>query len=237
MATSTEAPITSTSRSKPPFEDLTVLSTLALKGALEAAAPGLHAEFHATQALLKSIAGGAAADVVILTAEGIDQLVAEGAVLPQTRLNLGRSGVGLAVRAGAPKPRIGTWPELKETLLAAASVGHSKQGASGLYFAGLLEKHGLADKLKKRVIVEKGPVAAGIAKGEIQLGAQLLCELAPVPGIDIIGPLPAEVQKFYSFSAAVMKASKKPDQARAFLDFMRTEPVRAAMKKNLLEPA
>jgi molybdate transport system substrate-binding protein len=225
------------SQSKPPFEDITVLSTLALKGALEAAAPGLRAEFHATQALLKSIAEGAAADVVILTREGIDQLVSRGAVAPETRLELGRSGVGLAVKAGAPRPKIGTWEELKQTLLSAQSVGHSKQGASGLYFAGLLEKHGLASQLKKRVIVEKGPVAAGIAKGEIELGAQLLCELAPVTGIDIIGPLPKEVQTYYSFSAAVMKSSRNPKAAKAFLDFMRTEPVRAAMKKNLLEPA
>lgn len=223
------------SRSKPPYADVTVLSTLALKGALESAAPGLRAEFHATQALLKSIADGAVADVVILTKEGIDQLVSQGAVAPQTRLELGRSGVGLAVRKGAARPKIGTWDELRQSLLAAESVGHSKQGASGLYFAGLLEKHGLASKLKKRVIVEKGPVAAGIAKGEIQLGAQLLCELAPVAGIDIIGPLPKEVQTYYSFSAAVMKSSKNPKAAQAFLDFMRTEPVRAAMKKNLIE--
>jgi molybdate transport system substrate-binding protein len=225
------------SRSKPPYADISVLSTLALKGALESAAPGLRAEFHATQALLKSIAEGMAADVVILTKEGIDQLVRQGSVLPETRLELGRSGVGMAVRAGAPRPKIGTWDELRQTLLAAESVGHSKQGASGLYFAGLLEKHGLADKLKKRVIVEKGPVAAGIAKGEIQLGAQLLCELAPVAGIDIIGPLPKEVQTYYSFSAAVMKSSKNPQGAKAFLDFMRSEPVRAAMKKNLIEPS
>ena len=225
------------SQSKPSFADISVLSTLALKGALEAAAPGLRAEFHATQALLKSIAEGAAADVVILTREGIDELVKRGAVLPETRLELGRSGVGLAVRAGAARPKIGTFDELKQTLLNAESVGHSKQGASGLYFAGLLEKHGLANKLKKRVIVEKGPVAAGIAKGEIQLGAQLLCELAPVAGIDIIGPLPKEVQTYYSFSAAVMKKAKNPAGAKAFLDFMRTESVRAAMKKNLIEPA
>jgi molybdate transport system substrate-binding protein len=229
------------SQSKPPYADsfgkLSVLSTLALKGALEAAAPGLRAEFHATQALLKSIAEGAAADVVILTKEGIDQLISQGAVLRETRLDLGRSGVGMAVRAGAPKPDISSFEALKRTLMNAESVGHSKQGASGLYFAGLLEKHGLANKLRKRVIVEKGPVAAGIARGEIQLGAQLLCELAPVAGIDIIGPLPAEVQTYYSFSAAVMKASKNPSGAKAFLDFMRTEPVRAAMKKNLIEPA
>ena len=223
------------SRSKPPYADITVLSTLALKGALESAAPGLQAEFHATQALLKSIAEGAVADVVILTKEGIDHLVKDGHADPATRIELGRSGVGLAVQKGAPRPRIGTWDELKQTLLAAQSVGHSKQGASGLYFAGLLEKHGLANRLKKRVIVEKGPVAAGIAKGEIQLGAQLLCELAPVAGIDIIGPLPKEVQTYYSFSAAVMKSSRNPQGAKAFLDFMRTEPVRAAMKKNLIE--
>src|SRR3954464_5819712 len=94
------------SQSKPPYAEITVLSTLALKGALEAAAPGLRAEFHATQALLKSIADGASGDRVILTAEGIDQLIAQAAVLPQTRLELGRTGVGLAVRAGAAKPRI-----------------------------------------------------------------------------------------------------------------------------------
>jgi molybdate transport system substrate-binding protein len=212
-----------------------VLSTLALKGALESAAPGLRAEFHATQALLKSIADGAVADVVILTKEGIDHLMKDGHLDPATRIELGRSGVGLAVKAGAARPKIGTWDELKQTLLSAESVGHSKQGASGLYFAGLLDKHGLAHRLKKRVIVEKGPVAAGIAKGDIQLGAQLLCELAPVAGIDIIGPLPKEVQTYYSFSAAVMKSSKNPKAAKAFLDFMRTEPVRAAMKKNLIE--
>jgi molybdate transport system substrate-binding protein len=225
------------SQSKPPYVDIGVLSTLALKGALESAAPGLRAEFHATQALLKSIAEGVAADVVILTKEGIDQLVREGSVRPGTRLELGRSGVGLAVRKGAPRPKIGTWAELRQTLLTADSVGHSKQGASGLYFAGLLEKHGLADKLKKRVIVEKGPVAAGIAQGEIQLGAQLLCELAPVAGIDIIGPLPKEVQTYYSFSAAVMTKAQNPQAAEAFLDFMRSDAVRAAMEKNLIEPA
>jgi len=225
------------SQSKPPYADISVLSTLALKGALESAAPGLRAEFHATQALLKSIADGAVADVVILTKEGIDHLMKDGHLDPATRIELGRSGVGLAVKAGAARPKIGTWDELKQTLLSAESVGHSKQGASGLYFAGLLDKHGLAHQLKKRVIVEKGPVAAGIAKGDIQLGAQLLCELAPVAGIDIIGPLPKEVQTYYSFSAAVMKSSKNPKAAKAFLDFMRTEPVRAAMKKNLIESA
>lgn len=228
------------SPSNPRFDNLSVISTLALKGVLDAAAPahlcGLRVEFHATQALLKDIAAGKSADVVILTDEGIAELVQKKSVVPGTVTRLGRCGVGLAVRAGASKPDIHDLAALEKALLAADSVGHSRMGASGLYFAGLLERLGLADKLKKRVIVDKGPVAAGVASGEIQLGAQLLCELAPVKGIDIVGPLPDPVQKFYSFSAAVMAQAAKPDAAKAFLDFLRSEPVRAEMKRNYLQP-
>jgi molybdate transport system substrate-binding protein len=224
------------SPSKPPF-DLAVLSTLAMKGVLDDAVPGLRAEFHATQALLKSIAAGESADVVVLTAEGIDQLSREAKIIGASRVELGSSGVGLAVRAGAPKPDIRSLQALKETLLAAGSVAHSRQGWSGIYFAQLLERLGLADRLKKRVIVEKGPVAAAIARGEAELGAQLLCELAPVPGIDIVGPLPDEVQKSVVFAAAVMSGSAKRAAAQAFLDFLGTTAVHAAMRKNLFTPA
>ena len=226
--------------SKPSFENLSVISTLALKGVLDAAVPaqfpGLRAEFHATQALLKDIAAGKSADVVILTDEGIAELSRKGSLLAGTATKLGRSGVGLAVRAGARKPDISSVEALKKTLVSAASVGHSRMGASGLYFAGLLERLALVEQLKKRVIVDKGPVAAGVASGEIELGAQLLCELAPVKGIDIVGPLPGEVQKFYSFSAAVMAKAANPDAAKAFLAFLKSDAVRAEMKRNYLEP-
>ena len=224
------------SPSKPRFENISVISTLALKGVLDAAAPGLRAEFHATQALLKDIAAGKSADVVILTEEGIRELSQKNFLVPGTEMKLGRSGDGLAVRAGAAKPDISTLEALKKTLVSVDSVGHSRMGASGLYFAGLLERLGLADRLKKRVIVDKGPVAAGVASGEIRLGAQLLCELAPVKGIDIVGPLPDEVQKFYSFSAAVMAKAANEQGAKAFLDFLRTDAVRAEMKRNYLQP-
>jgi molybdate transport system substrate-binding protein len=224
------------SPSKPRFEDLSVISTLALKGVLDAAAPGVRSEFHATQVLLKDIAAGKSGDVVILTDEGIAELSKKAFLLPGTEMKLGKSGVGLAVRTGARKPDIHDVEALKKTLLAARSVGHSRQGASGLYFAGLLERLQLADKLKKRVIVDKGPVAAGVASGEIELGAQLLCELAPVKGIDIVGPLPDEVQKFYSFSAAVMAKAAKPDAAKAFLEFLKSDGVRAEMRRSYLQP-
>jgi molybdate transport system substrate-binding protein len=224
------------SPSKPRFDDLSVISTLALKGVLDAAAPaqscGYRVEFHATQALLKDIAGGKSADVVILTDEGIAELAQRNFLAPGTPRQIGRSGVGLAVRAGANKPDISSVAALEQALLAADSVGHSRMGASGLYFAGLLERLQLADKLKKRVIVERGPVAAGVASGEIALGAQLLCELAPVRGIDIVGPLPDEVQKFYSFSAAVMASATRPEAARAFLDFLTSEALRPELRRN-----
>ena len=225
------------SPSKPPFKDITVLSTLALKGALQDTVQDLRVEYHATQALLKSIAEGASADVVILTAEGIDTLASQGKLIAATRIELGTSGVGLAVRAGARKPRIGSLAELKETLINAQSVAHSRQGWSGLYFAKLLERLGLVDKLKQRIIVDKGPVAAVIASGEAELGAQLLCELAPVAGIDIVGPLPDEVQGTVAFSGAVMAAATKRAAAQAFLDFLGTAAVQAAMRKNYLMPA
>jgi molybdate transport system substrate-binding protein len=110
-------------------------------------------------------------------------------------------------------------------------------GASGIYFAQLIERLGLAERLKKRVIVEKGPVGAAVARGEAELGAQLLCELAPVPGIDIVGPLPDEVQKSSVFAAAVMSGSAKRAAAQAFLDFLGTAAVQAAMRKSLFIPA
>ena len=208
-----------------------------MKGVFDAAAPNLKAQFHATQALLKSIAEGASADVVILTAEGIEQLAQQGKVMAATRVELGSSGVGIAVRAGAPQPNIGTVEALKRALLDASSVAHSRMGASGIYFAGLLERLGLAERLKKRVIVEKGPVGAAIARGDAELGAQLLCELAPVAGIDIVGPLPDEVQNLSVFAAAVMSGTQKRAAAQAFVDFLGTAAVQAAMRENYFTPA
>jgi molybdate transport system substrate-binding protein len=210
---------------------LTVLSTLAMKGVLEdAAPPGAAIRYHSTQALLEAITAGERADVVILTREGIDKL--GGKV--SGRMELGSSGVGLAVRAGAPKPDISTVAKLEQALLGAASVAHSKSGASGLYFSGLLERRGWASRLKKRVVVERGPAAAAVVAGDAEIAVQLLCELAPVKGIDVVGAFPAEVDNLSHFSAAVMKPST---EAEAFMQFLQSPQVRAAMQKNLFTPA
>ncbi len=219
-----------------------VLSTLALKGTLEKlraefdrAVPGLHVRFDATQAILASLREGAKADVLILTAEAIEALQSEGRVRDARKL--GSSGVGVAVRAGAPQPDISTLEAFKKALLAAESVAHSKVGASGLYFSSLLKDIGMENRLKKRVIVEKGPVGLAVARGEAQIGIQQLCELAPVPGIDIVGGLPAPLQVLTWFAAGIAADTKEPDAAKAFLDLLAAETTRNAMRESRIDPA
>jgi molybdate transport system substrate-binding protein len=141
------------------------------------------------------------------------------------------------VRAGAPKPDIGSVAALESALLAARSVAHSKVGASGLYFSELLERLGIASRLKQRVVVEKGPVGAVVAAGEAELGVQQLCELAPVAGIEIVGPLPGPVQKLTYFAAGLPAAAVRPEAALALVELLRSDAARAAMIEGGLQPA
>ena len=212
-----------------------ILSTLALKGVLEQLVPDLAVRFDATNTLLKLIAAGEPADLLILTADAIADLEKKGKISSSTAL--GSSGVGIAVRSGAPKPDIGTVEALKSSLLSAESIAHSKVGASGIYFADLLKSLGIAQRLKKIVVVERGPVGAVVAAGGAEVGVQQLCELAPVPGIDIVGPLPDAIQRFTMFSAGVLKPAKDPAAARALIDFLRSDAASAAMEKNGMTPA
>jgi len=200
-----------------------VLSTLALKGVLEKLQPpGYELRFDSTQAILKRMSEGERADVLILTAEAMDDLQARGRV---TQVSvLGSSGVSLAVRKGAPRPDIGTQNALVRTLQSAQSVAHSRSGASGLYFAAILEKLGVS--LKKRVIVEQGPVGLAIARGEAELGAQMTCELAPVAGIDIVGPLPGALQTLTHFSAGISADAMDAAGARALIELLLSDAAR-----------
>lgn len=199
---------------------IAVVSSLALKGVLEEFRPAferslaarLDLRFDATQAVLAQV-GSLRADLLVLTAEAMEALRKDGQVT-QVRA-LGSSGVGIAVRAGAPKPDIGSVEALKRTLAAASSVAHSKVGASGIYFSELLQR--LDITLKKRVVVENGPVGLVVAAGDAEIGVQQLCELAPVPGIEIVGPLPEPVQRVTHFSAGITANAANPEGARALM--------------------
>ena len=196
---------------------IVVLSSLALKGALEkgkaqfeeALGAPLDLHFDATQALLPRLAAGFRADLVVVTAEAMK-------ALPVSEVRaLGASGVGVAVKAGARKPDIGTVAAFKRALESAGSVAHSKVGASGIYFAELVEK--LPIRLKKRIVVEKGPVGLVVARGEAEIGLQQICELEPVPGIDLVGPLPGPIQRMTHFVGGIPTNAVNPDGGKALL--------------------
>jgi molybdate transport system substrate-binding protein len=193
-------------------QTLRLLSTLALQGALEAAAPSLAAaldtpiaaEFAPTKVLVDRLAGGESADVVILTAEAVAALGDAGR-LASSAVALAASRVGLAQAPGLPHPDIATPDALVATLRAARSIAYSGAGASGIFFAGLLERLGIAVEINaKATVIPSGLTGALVADGRVQYAVQQISELRLVPGIDIIGPLPASVQTPAVFSAAVM---------------------------------
>jgi molybdate transport system substrate-binding protein len=188
--------------------------------------------------LVKELEAGAAADLVILTAEAIDDLIKRGKVVAGSRVDLARSGIGIAVRKGASKPDIGSPDALKQTLLAAKSVAHSKTGMSGIYFPTVLARLGITDAMQSKIVMpEPGtPVGDVVAKGEAEIGVQQISELLPVAGVDVVGPLPATLQKITTFSAGIPSAAKEPDAAKALVTFVAKE-ARPLLGPKGLEPA
>jgi molybdate transport system substrate-binding protein len=191
-----------------------------------------------TNGLLKELDAGAIGDLAILTADVIDDLIKRGKVAAGSRVDLARSGIGIAVRKGASKPAIGTPEELKQALLAASSVAHSKTGLSGIYFPTVLARLGIADAMKSKIVMPEpgNPVGEVVAKGDAEIGVQQISELLPVAGIDIVGPLPAELQKITTFSAGLLAGAKDPDTAKALVTFVAAES-RPLLKGKGLEPA
>ena len=221
-----------------------LLSTLALKGAVERlagqyqAATGakLDADYAPTVGLLKRLREGEKADVLILTREGLDELIGEGAVVAASKVDLARSYVGLAVKAGQPHPDISTEAALRKTLLAARSVAYSKIGASGIYFAELIQRLGLAAEINARATVTAGFTAERLITGEADLAVQQISELKQVAGVEIVGPIPHALQAPAVFSAGCMMATDKVAPAEQFLKFLRSPQAASILREAGLEP-
>ena len=180
---------------------------------------------------------GEPVDVIMLPDAALNELVKEGLIDSSSRVPLARSGVGMAVRAGAPKPDIRSVDGLRRALLQAKSVAYSAQ-VSGLYLANeLFPKLGVADQLKpKSIVVERERVGAVVARGEAEIGFQQVSELMAIKGIDYVGPLPAQVQRITSFSAGVTTTAKNPAGARALIAIFNTPEGARVMTKYGLEP-
>jgi len=219
-------------------------STLALKGAMQRlagqyqamAAARIDADFAPTVGLLERLRNGETADVVILTKEGLDELVAEGAVAAESKVDLARSYVGIAVKARDRHPEIATEPALRQALLAARSVAYSKIGASGIFFAELIKRLGIASEINAKATITSGFTADRLITGEADLAVQQISELKQVSGIEVVGPIPHELQTPAVFSAGRMTASKEAAQADALLKYLASREVAPVLRESGLEP-
>ncbi len=222
-----------------------LLSTLALMGAVRSlagpyrAASGVRidADFAPTLSLLDRLRRGESADVVILTKQALDDLAGKGCVVASTCADLARSLVGLAVKAGADHPDIATEAALRATLLGARSVAYSRVGASGILFAEMIEKMGIASEINARArIIPSGVTAEWLLSGAADLAVQQLSELKLISGVEVVGAIPHHLQTPAIFSAGRLSGSTRVAQSDALLEFLVSAEAAAALRESGLEP-
>ncbi|MBB5390064.1 MULTISPECIES: substrate-binding domain-containing protein [unclassified Herbaspirillum] len=190
------------------------------------------------QAIPNRLARGEQFDVVIMVGDSLDGLVKAGKVSQKDHELLALSRIGLAVKAGAPKPDISSIDALKKTLLAAHSIAYS-DSASGVYLSTVLFKRlGVEEQLKgKARMIPAEPVGNVVARGEAELGFQQLSELKPLAGIDIVGPLPEAAQQVTPFSAGIVVGARQPEAARELLDYLASPEAQDIIRQAGLDPA
>lgn len=186
----------------------------------------------------KRVRAGDAFDVVVLASDAIDALMAEGLLVHGTRVDLVRSVVAVAVRAGAPRPDLGSEAAVRRAVLAVRRVGYST-GPSGVHLAKLFERWGVTQSGATRIVQAPPgrPVAAMVAEGEVDLGFQQLAELINVAGVDVAGPLPEPIQLVTTFAGAVAAASARREASRALLAFLAAPAAAAAKRRHGMAPA
>ena len=225
--------------------EIKVLSTQAVEGAYRQLVPQFEKAsgnkvttvFTGTLDAQERIAAGEAFDLIIMAGPAIDDLIKAGKIAPGSKVDLASSGIGMAVPAGKPKPDIRSTEALKKTLLTAKSIGYST-GPSGVYLAELFRKLGVADQIKSKLTQTPTGVVVGtlLAKGDVEIGFQQVSELAHYPGIDYVGPLPADVQLVTIFSSGIQVGAKTADAARAWVAFLTSPAAATVFKSESMEP-
>jgi len=224
--------------------ELTVLSTQATEQAYRELTPRFEAmtghkvttTFTGTLDVKKRIAAGEAFDLLIMASSDIDAFMTSDTLVAGSRIDLAKSGVGVGVKAGAPKPDISTTEAFKKTLLAAKSIGYST-GPSGVYIIGVFDRLGIADQVKPKLKQTPTGVFVGtiVVNGEAEIGIQQVSEMSTYPGVDYVGPLPAEIQKMTIFSSGIAANGKQAEAAKALVKFLTAPEAGAAFKKRGME--
>jgi len=211
--------------------------TLLLPGFEKATGHKVTTTWGGVNAVAKLVADGEIADVIMLPAPQIDDLIKLGKLVAETRVNVATSGVGVAIRAGAPKIDASSSDGIRKALLAAKTIAYSA-GPSGVHMERLIAKWGLTDQLKAKIVppIPNVPIGEVVARGDAEIGFQQVSELLPVKGIDYLGPLPADIQEVTVFSAAVHKAAGSTDAARALLKYLTAPEAAPIIRKTGMEP-
>jgi molybdate transport system substrate-binding protein len=227
-----------------PANDIKLLTSNSTRSVLDALAPlfeletgyrlGVH--FDSAKIMLARIKSGETADVVVLGESAVDELVKLGRVSAQSRRPFARSRVGIAVRAGMPHPDVGTLDALRRTLLAARSIAHTVNGLSGMYVPTLLERLGIADEMRPKTVTRTGGlIGRVVVTGEAEIAVQQISELLQVPGIELVGPLPDEVQKTFESAAGIFADTQRRRGAEALLQFFAASASAAVFEAKGLE--
>jgi molybdate transport system substrate-binding protein len=225
--------------------EIKILSTMAVRSVMEQLIPEFERAsghkvviaYDTSNIMAKRVQDGEAVDLAILTPALIEDLAKQGKVVPGSNVMVARSGVGIAVRAGAPKPEIGTVDQLTRTLLDAKSIAYTSTGQSGTYFAGLIDRLGIGEQVRAKAKIPKGGSTGDlVARNEAEMAVQQIPELMATKGIELIGPLPAEVQYMTDFSAGVAAGARQPDAAQALIVFLTTPEAARVIKAKGMEP-
>lgn len=195
-------------------------------------------EFDASKTLQAKIESGEPFDVAILSTNVIDELIKSGKIAADTRTNVGRAGIGVGVRAGAPKPDISTPETMKRALLKAESIAFNRDGASAVHINEMVERLGIADQVKPKFMLEvgAGQPQRDVAAGKAEMVITLIPEIADFEGLDLVGPLPGDLQSYISFSAGVAANSRNGKQGKALIEFIASSSVARTLKAKGVEP-
>ena len=199
----------------------------------------LAVEYSAAALLKQKIDSGEPFDVALLTTEVIDQLIKGGKIAEDSRADLGRVGVGVGIRAGAPKPDISTPDAMKRTLLNAKSITYAKDGASRVLIEKMYDRLGITNEVKPKIILQSVPgrPQTAVADGEAEMVLTLVSEILPVKGVELVGPLPKELQSYVSFRGGVSANTKNSEASRAVVKFFTSSKAAPAYKAKGLEQA